>query len=76
MAHGKTTTKKSTHTVHGLFLKVTCPKTSKEVMIEISVYDIMHSEQECEICGSHGEISVDFKCPECGEFHEHEIRKW
>lgn len=68
--------KKVPHIVEGIYIKVTCPKTSKEVLVKISEYDFNHSDQECELCGSHGEISVDYKCMECGESHEYEIRSW
>ena len=33
------------------------------------------SAEECECCGSHGEVSVEFKCP-CGHTHSVMLRDW
>jgi ribosomal protein S27E len=68
--------KKQPHEVLGFFIKVKCPVTGKEVDIKLSEYDISSTSQECEICGSHGDVTVNFKCTECNETHEHEIRSW
>jgi len=68
--------KKNVHEFLGLFIKVICPVKNEEVTIQLTEYDIMATNQECELCGSHGDITVDFKCPLCGESHSHEIRGW
>lgn len=68
--------KSTPHIAEGIYIKVTCPKISKEILIKISKDDFNYSDQECEICGSHGEISIDYKCSECGEFHEYKINSW
>ena len=69
-------TKKPKHEMIGLFLKVKCPIKDTEVMIELRGDEVTASEQECEICGSHGEVSVFFQCPECKEYHDIELRSW
>lgn len=70
--------KQKSHKHEGIiiYIKYTCPVTHKEIELPIGSHDISASEQECELCGSHGEISISFHCPECGEFHEHQIRTW
>jgi len=69
-------TKNTPHTVEGVYAKVTCPVTGKEVMVKIGQYDFSHSDQPCEMCGSHGHIGFDYTCPECGQRHEYEISSW
>lgn len=54
-------------------IKIFCPKMEKE--IEVSEYSFSAHESECELCGSHGEISVYVKC-ECGSNHDIEIDSW
>jgi len=68
--------KKKKHEFLGLTLKVKCPKDDSEVTIELSEHDIRSTSQECDMCGSHGDITIDFECPVCGEFHEHELKSW
>lgn len=68
--------KKLAHDFLGLFLKVKCPAVGTEVTIKLSEHDFYASEQDCEICGSHGEIKVNYKCTACGQDHEHEIQGW
>jgi hypothetical protein len=68
--------KKIPHVVEGVYAKVTCPVTGKEIMIKIGEYDFSHSDSPCDICGSHGYIGFDYICPECGQNHEYEIRSW
>ena len=64
------------HKVEGIYAKVICPVTGKEVMIEIGKYDFSHSDSPCDLCGSHGHIGFDYTCPECGQHHEYEISSW
>ena len=32
--------------------------------------------QECEICGSHGNVEVGFVCPVCKQYHTVELYSW
>ena len=76
MAKKRGRPKKIEHTFVGMYIKVKCHSTDEEVMIEVSVHDFHASDSECELCGSHGEISVDYKCPVCGQHHEYELQSW
>lgn len=56
-------------------LEVFCEKTGRNERIEIDAAYFTASDQECETCGSHGSIEVEFKCA-CGKGHTIEIRGW
>lgn len=43
---------------------------------DIPHHDFSAADDECDLCGSHGHISVTLKCPKCGEFFEVEIQTW
>lgn len=52
-----------------------CDNLKKEIMIKEN-YSLSASEQECELCGSHGSITLwIYKC-ECGKSHDIEIESW
>jgi len=53
-----------------------CPTTQNEVTQVVTNWDFTSYDNECECCGSHGEIRVDFKCESCEESHEYYIREW
>lgn len=49
----------------------------KTVTVEITVDNINSSESECELCGSHGHMSIDIPtCPGCGKYHTIEVKEW
>lgn len=54
-----------------------CGNLDKEVVISAEDYELNWSgyEAECDMCGSHGDFSVDFKC-ECGSRHEISLKSW
>jgi len=56
-------------------LKIYCEKLDKEIMVDIKNCFWDSGQSECEVCGSHGNVSVDFKC-ECGKDHEVELKSW
>lgn len=69
---------KKTHD-YGLKMSVSyiCPKTGKRHSVSIQEYDITSSEAECELCGSHGSVTVSIqKCKGCNKFHDIDIRSW
>ena len=43
--------------------------------IAVSEHDFYQDSSSCELCGSHGYLSVDVKC-RCGKTHEIEIKSW
>lgn len=57
-------------------LSYVCPKTEKAVNILIEGHQFYSSESPCEMCGSHGSVSITFDCKECGKNHEIEINSW
>jgi len=67
---------KITHEFIELLVKAKCSKTGKEFTVPVGIWDIYASEQECELCGSHGEMTVDIHCPECGQTHSHTLKSW
>ena len=65
---------KKTVTLETIKVEFTCSEAGKQT-VDVSVHDIMASHQECDLCGSHGGITVDVKCA-CGDYHEIDIRSW
>ena len=50
-----------------------CDNLKKELVLN-DIYSLSSSEQECEICGSHGYVKLSvYKC-ECCKSHDIEIR--
>jgi len=69
-------TKKQKHEMTGLFIKVKCPVKNTEVTVELKGDEVSGTAQECDICGSHGSVSIYFQCPACKEYHDIEIKSW
>ena len=62
-----------------LSLTYTCPVTGEKVKMGKEIVDDFSSyEQECEICGSHGSITLSVgKCKSCGKYHDSiDIESW
>jgi Zn finger protein HypA/HybF involved in hydrogenase expression len=59
-----------------IWIEFNCNKCEKWHKVEVDVNDFSHWEAECELCGSHGGLSVDVKCPGCGYTREIELRSW
>ena len=57
--------------------KFTCPKCLHPIELEIGEYDIHASEGPCDLCGAHGEISINVTCPTCQtKYHDELVRSW
>ncbi len=56
-------------------LTILCPTLNKNVTLT-SDYSFSSHESECELCGSHGEMSVYVLKCECGKTHDIEISSW
>jgi hypothetical protein len=52
-----------------------CDNLKKEI-VHKNVDDVTASSQECEICGSHGSISLFIINCECGKSHDIDIKSW
>lgn len=50
-----------------------CSKCEKVQEVVVDRYAFSHAEYPCELCGSHGHVSVDVTCPECKKSKEVEI---
>jgi transcription elongation factor Elf1 len=59
-----------------LSLNFKCPNTGKEVISVLSNDDFEFSSQDCDICGSHGYLTVNVKCYQCNKNHELYLRDW
>lgn len=60
----------------GVIVKYYCPYLGKVLTKTIQPdYDLEYSSNECDICGSHGYVQVDFKC-KCGNRHELSLKNW
>lgn len=38
--------------------------------------DFTGCDDECEMCGSHGRVTVGFVCPKCKKYHDIELSSW
>ena len=62
-------------TLTKILIEYTCD--AKAVSTEITVDNINSTESECELCGSHGHMSIDIPtCPACGKYHTIEVKEW
>lgn len=52
-----------------------CPKLEKNVSVRSEELEWDFGEDDCELCGSHGHLAVEFKC-KCGGTHRVELRDW
>lgn len=52
-----------------------CPKLKKQVSIPFASMMFTSGENECELCGSHGHASVQYRC-KCGKSHTVELHSW
>ena len=58
-----------------LSLSYVCPACGERVSVAVEEYDISCYSSPCDLCGSHGEVSVDAMC-ECGHSVRIEVREW
>lgn len=63
--------KKKKAEIKGIYVQ--CPKGERPFLVED--FYVWESSSECDLCGSHGTVSLEFKCP-CGKSHEVEIKEW
>lgn len=59
-----------------------CPHCKREVSVEYADgnhgdVEFTGHEYECDLCGSHGEVKVEFTCPVCKKtFEDIELESW
>jgi len=53
-----------------------CDTLKKEIVMKDFGNNLSTSSQECEICGSHGSVTLYITNCECGKFHDIEINSW
>lgn len=69
-------TNKKVATAEFLSVEIFCSNLNKEVKIKKENFNISSSESECELCGSHGDVTLEIFTCECGKSHEIEIKSW
>ena len=56
-----------------------CDELKKEIVLKDDIssrkYSISATSQECDMCGSHGSVTMYVDC-ECGKTHDIEINSW
>jgi hypothetical protein len=55
-------------------IKCSCGETHTIEKVHLSFGAVV--DDECEVCGSHGRIWVDFHCPSCKHYSEIELSSW
>lgn len=55
-------------------LEVTCGKCG--FIFPADMINVSSSSQDCELCGSHGEIDVDVECLGCHRMIMIKVREW
>jgi len=60
---------------NSLRLVYTCPTDNKEYVVKFNLVEILKTFEPCDICGSHGEITMSVKCP-CGDTHDIKVEGW
>lgn len=53
-----------------------CDILKKEVIYRDVDGSLSSYSQECDLCGSHGEITLYVTDCECGEYHDIKIKSW
>lgn len=53
-----------------------CDILKKEILLKDVEHALSSSEGECELCGSHGDITLHVNKCECGKTHSIEIKSW
>jgi len=66
--------KKTEATFSRLMVELVCNGIPASLYIDAS--DVHSSESECELCGSHGSMTIDIKCPQCGDYHYFTLKEW
>jgi hypothetical protein len=64
--------------ITSITINFTCNDTVQSHTINSNELDYcLHSgESECEMCGSHGNVSIDVKCENCNKIHEITLKDW
>lgn len=57
-------------------LSFNCVNCNKDVEIEAKEASFGASSGECELCGSHGSVTVYVSCPECKKSYDIEVYEW
>jgi hypothetical protein len=65
----KRKTKQKLEFIHATFY---CPTLDKSIKIDYKDLNFFGYSSPCEVCGSHGAVTVGFKC-KCGKEHELDV---
>lgn len=73
-----TKTKLQKHTLkkEDLVLSFECKSCLEYNNLNFNEADFYGGEQECYMCGSHGDVNVGFSCKHCGQAYDVELDSW
>lgn len=57
-------------------ISFTCASCSKAVRVTMDNISWDSKDQDCEICGSHGNVNMCVACPSCNYFFDVELSSW
>ena len=63
-------------TLKTLELSFRCGQCTTISKIPLKDVGIRSYSQECDMCGSHGTVRLDFRCPECGFYPSLMVKDW
>ena len=60
------------------FLNLTaeCGYCEKEVILKAEELGFSGYSSDCELCGSHGDVTISFNCPNCDKYQSVEVCCW
>jgi hypothetical protein len=67
--------KKSNPKVEFVSIKYTCENLEEVQEITKDQLNFSGVDDLCETCGSHGYVTVDFRC-KCGKYHSIKLESW
>lgn len=56
-------------------ISIYCPNKKRIVSVPLVNLSWSADDSECEMCGSHGSVEVEFEC-KCGKSHSIELDSW
>lgn len=59
-----------------LGIKYRCGNCGKIVTVKVNEYDIHSWASPCDLCGDHGGVDIDVKCPKCDFNIDIDLKSW
>ena len=64
------------HELVAMYIEFSCSKCEKNIRFKFKDFDLNAHVQDCETCGSHGDVTADMKCVGCGKNITLELKGW